>query len=71
MPNVVTINSIAGTPPYDAYICDNPISECIYIGRFNFIPYEFDVPKIMINFTEFNLKIVDSDGCEVTTILTI
>jgi hypothetical protein len=71
MPTVVTINDISGTTPFDIYICDNPISGCIYIDRINSIPYQFEIPTIMVNFSEFTLKVVDSSGCETTTTLTI
>jgi hypothetical protein len=71
MPTVVTINDISGTTPYDIYICDNPETQCIYIDRINTAPFNFEIPTIMLNFTEFKLKIVDSSGCEVTTNLTL
>lgn len=71
MPTVVTINDISGTTPYDIYICDNPITKCIYIDRINSIPYQFEIPTIMVKFSEFNLKVVDSSGCEVTTNLSL
>lgn len=71
MPNVVTINDISGTTPYDIYICDNPQTQCIYIDRITTAPYEFEIPTIMLNFSDFNLKIVDSLGCEVITNLTL
>jgi hypothetical protein len=71
MPTVVTINDISGTTPYDIYICDNPQTQCIYIDRIDSAPYEFEVPTIMLNFSEFTLKIVDSSGCQVTTNLTL
>jgi hypothetical protein len=71
MPTVVTINDISGTTPYDVYICDYPETQCIYIDRINTSPFDFEIPTIMLNFTEFTLKIVDSSGCEVTTNLTL
>lgn len=71
MPTVVTINDISGTTPYDIYICDSPETQCIYIDRINTSPFNFEIPTIMLNFTEFTLKVVDSSGCEVTTNLTL
>ena len=67
----VSIYTITGQSPYDIYICDNPQTQCIYIDRTNSAPYTFEIPTIMLNFSEFTLKIVDSIGCEVTTNLTL
>lgn len=71
MPTVVTINNISGTSPYDVYVCDYPPTQCLYVDRINSSPYEFEVPSLLLSFSEFTLKIVDSSGCEVTTNLTL
>ena len=71
MPVVVTVNGLSGNSPYDVYLCDYPQTQCIYINTISSVPFEFEVPTIMMNFSQFDLKIVDSLGCEVTTNLTL
>jgi hypothetical protein len=63
MPIDITINNISGSSPYDVYLCDNPITVCIYIDTISSFPYLFEVPNIMSNNNDFNLKIVDNNGC--------
>ena len=63
MPIDITINNISGASPYNVYLCDNPISICIYINTITTTPYLFEVPSIMNKDTDFNLKIVDNNGC--------
>lgn len=63
MPIDITINNISGASPYDIYLCDDPVSVCIYIDTISSLPYDFEVPYIMSNNNNFNLKIVDNNGC--------
>jgi len=63
MPIDITINNISGASPYDVYLCDNPVSVCIYIDTVSSLPYVFQVPSLMSNDNDFNLKIVDNNGC--------
>ena len=73
MPTTITINGLSGTSPYDVYLCDNPVSTCIYIDTItsSSLPYDFDVPSIMESQNDFNLKIIDDNGCEVIENLTV
>jgi hypothetical protein len=70
MPTQITINNLSGASPYDIYLCDDPISTCVYITTTSTLPYVFDVPSIMESQTSFNLKMIDNNGCEVTQNLT-
>lgn len=63
MPIDVTINNISGASPYDVYLCNNSVSICVYIDTISSLPYVFEVPFPMSNDTDFNLKIVDNNGC--------
>lgn len=63
MPIDITINNISGASPYDVYLCDNPVSVCVYIDTVSSLPYVFQVPSLMSNDNDFNLKIVDNNGC--------
>ena len=59
----VTINSLTGTSPYDVYICDNMLSNCVYISTISSPPYVFDVPAPLDAQSELCVKVVDSNGC--------
>ena len=63
MPDKITINNITGTTPFDIYVCDNPITTCIYINTISTLPFEFDIPSIMENQDDYNLKVIDNDNC--------
>lgn len=71
MPIDITINNITGASPYDVYVCDDPVSTCIYIDTISILPYQFEVPNIMSSNTVFNLKIVDNNGCLTYQTLTV
>ena len=59
----ITINSLTGTSPYDVYICDNLLSNCVYIATINLTPFEFDVPAPLDAQSELCVKVVDTNGC--------
>lgn len=71
MPIDITINNISGASPYDVYLCDNPVSVCVYIDTVSSLPYIFQVPSLMSNDNDFNLKIVDNNGCTTYQYLSI
>jgi hypothetical protein len=71
MPVAITINDVSGTSPFNIYVCDNPITTCIYINTITSSPYEFEIPKIFVKLPSVNLKIVDNNGCETATNLTL
>jgi hypothetical protein len=70
MPIEVTINSLSGASPYDIYLCDDPITICVYIDTITLTPYNFEVPSILSDQDNFTLKMVDNNGCETNQILT-
>lgn len=63
MPTKITINNITGATPFDIYVCDNPITTCIYINTISTLPFEFDIPSIMENQNDYNLKVIDNENC--------
>lgn len=71
MPIDITINNITGSSPYDIYICDDPVTTCIYVNTISSLPYQFEVPSVMSTNTIFNLKVVDNNGCTTYQNLTI
>jgi len=65
MPTDITINNITGSSPFDIYLCDNPITTCVYVDTISSTPYVFEIPSIMENQTSFNLKVVDNNDCTI------
>jgi len=70
MPTVITINGLTGTSPFDVYLCDNPITTCVYIDTISSTPYDFNVPLPLESQDDFNIKVIDDNGCEIITTLT-
>lgn len=65
MSTQITINDITGASPFDIYVCDDPITTCIYVATINSVPYSFNVPLIMDGQLTYNLKIVDNNECTI------
>lgn len=63
MPTSVTVNS-TGIPPVFIYLCNNPIVNCVYIDSVSTFPYTFEIPVVLEGQTSYNVKIIDSNGCE-------
>jgi hypothetical protein len=71
MSTFININIIAGQPPFNIYLCENPIANCVYIDTITTFPYEFQIPVIMEGQNDFTLKVIDNNGCESFKILTL
>lgn len=67
----ITINNITGASPFDIYLCDDPITICVYIDTINSVPYSFVIPSVMGSQLSFNLKVIDNNSCEVITYLSL
>lgn len=59
----VTINNITGTTPFDVYICDNTLNNCIYINTINSTPFTFEIPEPFNVMNQYNVKVVDGNNC--------
>jgi hypothetical protein len=72
MSNIIQINSISGTSPYNIYVCDITLDYCFLVSGATAITpiLQFPVPPPLDNLTEVILKIVDSLGCEKFVLLT-
>ena len=72
MTNVsVNIFGITGQSPYDIYICQSSLNDCIYIDTITGTTLTFDLPKPIDNSLEYIMKVVDNNNCEITQVLTI
>ena len=65
MSTQVTINSLTGTSPYDVYVCDSNVLNCVYIATISSTPYVFNVPPPLDAQSEICVKVVDINGCEI------
>jgi hypothetical protein len=71
MPTVITINNISGATPFDIYICDNPITTCVYSETITTFPKNIVIPTILSNQVSYNLKVIDNNGCTSIKNLTV
>jgi len=62
----VNINGITGQSPYDIYVCQSSINDCIYINTISGTTYSFDLPKPFDNNVEYILKVIDNNGRVIT-----
>jgi hypothetical protein len=69
MPNIVQINSLSGTAPFDLYVCDQTISYCFFVASISGSPYTFNVPSPLDSTTPIILKVIDANNCEVIYLL--
>ena len=62
-----TIQYITGTPEYNVYVCDNSGINCVYIDTINNfdIPYTKEIPAPYNSMSNFSIKIIDINGCEI------
>jgi len=67
----VTIDTIAGLPPFDIYICQSNGTGCFYISTIESTPYVFDIPEPYDNATTYQLKVIDGNNCTITGIESI
>jgi len=62
----VNILGITGQSPYDIYVCQSSINDCIYINTISGTTYSFDLPKPFDNNVQYILKVVDNNGRVIT-----
>lgn len=63
MAEQITISSITANTPVDIYYCNSMSASCVYVATVAVFPFTFDVP-ISYSYTDFVVKIVDSQSCE-------
>ena len=71
MPNEVVINGLSGQSPFNVYLCDDPITTCVYISSISGATYSFLIPPIFDGLSSFNIKITTNNGCEITQNISI
>lgn len=63
MPTDITISGITGSTPFKIYVCDDPITTCVYINTITTTPYVFEIPSVLDGQPSYNLKVIDNNGC--------
>ena len=71
MPTTITINDVTGATPFDIYLCDDPLTTCVYVDTYSGGTYSFDVPLIMDDQLSFNIKVVDDNNGEIISNLVV
>ena len=63
----VQINSISGTSPFDIYMCDIGLVQCIFIETVTSPTYPIILtpPSTLVGATTVVVKIVDGNGCSI------
>jgi hypothetical protein len=63
----ITINSITATQGYNVYICDTTLVNCVYLATIDDadLPYTVEIPSPYDTMTDFSVKIVDANNCEI------
>lgn len=62
----VGINGITGQSPYDIYICQTNINDCVFINTITGTTYSFDIPKPLDNQFNYTIKVIDNNGIVIT-----
>ena len=62
---VIEINNVTGTSPYDVYVCDTTITYCYSAATgVSVFPLYFDLPIGLNGAPSVIVKLIDANGCE-------
>jgi hypothetical protein len=67
----VSISGITGQSPYDIYICQSDINNCIYINTISGTTYSFDLPKPIDNSLQYIVKVIDNNNRIITSVANV
>jgi len=72
MTNVsVNIFGITGQSPFDIYVCQPTLNDCIYINTISGTTYSFDLPKPMDKGIQYIIKVIDNNNRIITSVANI
>jgi hypothetical protein len=62
----IQINSISGTSPFDIYLCDINLNQCVFIQTETSPSYPIIItpPPTFYGVNQLIVKIIDGNGCE-------
>lgn len=58
----VVITSVTANTPVDIYYCDSLSADCVSVATVSVFPFTFTVPD-PYDYTDFVIKIIDTQGC--------
>lgn len=64
----ISINSIVNvTENYNVFVCDTNLITCVYLATISDddIPFSIKLPSPYDTMTEYSIKIVDANGCQI------
>lgn len=63
----IQINSISGTSPFDIYMCDTGLVQCVFLQTETSPTYPIilTTPNTLMGVTSFIIKIIDGNGCSI------
>ena len=67
----VKIFGITGQSPFDVYVCQPTIDDCIYINTISETTYSFDLPKPMNNGLQYIIKVNDNNNRIITSVTNV
>lgn len=70
MAQEIQINNITGNTPFNIYLCDGLLSGCTYIVTINTFPYILEIPAPYSGYTDYCIKVIDNNDCEITKCFT-
>jgi hypothetical protein len=61
----IQINSISGTSPFDIYLCDIGLYQCVFTQTETspVYPVNVNIPTTLLGVSQIIIKIVDGNGC--------
>ena len=62
---VIYLNNVTGTGPYDVYVCDETITYCFFVeSGVSTFPLTINLPPFLQGVRTVIVKVIDSNGCE-------
>jgi len=62
----VSINGITGQSPFDIYLCQSSLNDCIFVETISTTTSSFDIPKPFDNNNQYILKVIDGNNRTIT-----
>jgi hypothetical protein len=67
----VNILGITGQTPFDIYLCQSNLNNCIFVNTITETTTSFDIPKPFDNSNQYILKVIDANNITITGITNV